>query len=289
MTVVLGTVAAAREWSRTGRASGKTLGFVPTMGALHEGHLSLIRRARESCRQVVVSIFVNPLQFGPGEDYERYPRDFERDLAFIEREGVDAVFHPSAAEMYSNQPLISVDVGKLGDTLDGVSRPGHFRGVATVVAKLFHIIEPDRAFFGQKDAQQAIILQRMVADLNFPLEIEVCPTVREPDGLAMSSRNAYLNPQERANATILYRSLQHAVELIHSGLREASKVEAEMRSMIESTPGADLDYAKIVDLHTLVDVSCVEREALIAVAVRFGKTRLIDNLIVRTDSRERIG
>ena len=286
MTVVLDTVASVSEWSRKVRGQGRTLGLVPTMGALHEGHLTLIRRARESCQTVVVSIFVNPLQFGPGEDYERYPRDFERDLALIEKEGVEAVFHPAPSEMYSVQPIVSVDPGELADTLDGISRPGHFRGVATVVAKLFHLVQPDRAFFGQKDAQQAIILRRMVADLNFPLEIEVCPTMREPDGLAMSSRNAYLNLQERTNATVLYRSLQHAVNLFESGARDAHQIEREMKSMIESTPGAALEYAKVLDADTLADVNCINREVLVAVAVRFGKTRLIDNVLIQPAKKQ---
>ncbi len=280
MTAVLETIAATRQWVQAERAAGKTIGLVPTMGALHEGHASLIRRARQSCTAVIVSVFVNPLQFGPGEDYERYPRGFDADLAMIKREGGNAVFHPDVKEMYSAPPLVSVCVGKLGDVLCGVSRPGHFNVVATVVAKLFHITQPDRAFFGQKDAQQATILKRMVDDLNFPLELEICPTVREPDGLAMSSRNLYLSHEERGKATVLYCALREAEASIRSGQRDASAVEREMRRMIESTSGAELDYARVVDRQTLEGIERIEHDVLVAVAVRFGKTRLIDNVIV---------
>lgn len=280
MTVVLDTIPAARRWVRAERSAGNTVAFVPTMGAFHEGHLSLFRRARARCARVVVSVFVNPLQFGPGEDFERYPRDFSRDLALAEREGVDALFHPGAKEMYPGPQEITVNPGRLGEPLCGRSRPGHFTGVATVVAKLLNIIEPDRVFFGQKDAQQAVIIERMIQELGFPVEMEVCPTVREADSLAMSSRNAYLSPEERAGAIVLYRSLCHAATLIRSGERDASRIEREMQEMISGVPGANLDYASVVDRRTLEDVLTIDREVLIAVAVRFAKARLIDNLIV---------
>ncbi len=280
MTAVIRTISAATQWVQTERANGKTIGLVPTMGSLHEGHLSLVRRARQSCDRVVVSIFVNPLQFSAGEDYQRYPRAFARDLSMLEREQADAVFSPEASQMYPQPSLTSVCPGKLGDILCGISRPGHFRGVATVLAKLFHIVPADRAFFGQKDAQQIAVVRAMVRELNFPVEIEVCPIVREPDGLAMSSRNAYLNTEERAKAPVLYRSLVHARSLIQSGASDAVQVEAEMRAMIQAVPEAELDYARVVDSETLEDVRQIQKQVLVAVAARFGKTRLIDNLIV---------
>lgn len=279
MTVVLDTIPAARRWVRAERSAGNTLGFVPTMGAFHEGHLSLFRRARARCARVVVSVFVNPLQFGPGEDFERYPRGFSRDSALAEQEGVDALFHPDGKEMYPGPQEITIDPGKLGEPLCGRSRPGHFTGVATVVAKLLNILQPDRVFFGQKDAQQAVIIERMIQELGLPVEMEVCPTVREPDGLAMSSRNAYLSPEERAQATVLYRSLCHGASLIRGGVRDAASVEREMREMIGAVPDAVLDYASVIHRHTLESVSTIDREVLVAVAVRFGKTRLIDNVI----------
>ncbi len=283
MTAVFETIPAARRWLRAERSAGKTIGFVPTMGAFHEGHLSLFRRARPRCGRVVVSVFVNPLQFAPGEDFARYPRDFSRDRALAEQEGVDALFHPAPAEMYPAPPQITVQPGKLGEPLCGRSRPGHFAGVATVVAKLLHVVEPDRVFFGQKDAQQAVIIERMIEELGFPVAMEVCPTVREADGLALSSRNAYLSPAERTNAPALYRSLCRAATLIRSGERNPSRIERELREMIAATPGAALDYASVVDRRSLEDVSTIDREVLIAVAVRFGKTRLIDNVIAGPD------
>lgn len=280
MTAVLQTISAARQWAQAQRVGGTTLGLVPTMGAWHEGHQSLFRQARQRCDRVVASIFVNPLQFGPGEDYDRYPQDLARDLALAEREGLDAVFHPETDEMYPQPPQITVSPGRLGELLCGVSRPGHFAGVATVVAKLLHILQPDRAFFGQKDAQQALLIQRMVRDLNFPVAIEVCPTVREPDGLAVSSRNLYLTPEERAQATVLYRSLQHAESLIRSGVRQAQRVEQEMQQMIRAVAGSEPEYARVVEGDTLEGLQEIRGEVLVAVAVRIGKTRLIDNLVV---------
>lgn len=280
MTVVLRTIAEARNWVGEQRRAGRTLGLVPTLGALHEGHASHFRRARATCDRVAISIFVNPLQFGAGEDYERYPRPFEADLRLAEKEGVDAVFAPDAKEMYPAASEIVVEPGRLGEVLCGASRPGHFRGVLTVVAKLLHILQPDRTFFGQKDAQQVVLIQRMVAELNFPVEIEVGPTIREPDGLALSSRNAYLSAAERAQASVLYRALRRAETLLASGERQASRLEQEMQAMIQAAPGAQLDYARVVDRRTLEPVTAVEGEALAAVAVRFGKTRLIDNLVL---------
>ena len=279
MTVVLETIQAARRWVRTERSAGKTIGFVPTMGAFHEGHLSLMRRARQQCDRVVVSVFINPLQFGAGEDFERYPRDFVRDLAQAEQEGVDALFHPAAEEMYPAPQRIAIQVGRLGELLCGPARPGHFAGVATVVAKLLNIVQPDRIFFGQKDAQQAVIIERMIAELGFPVVMEVCPTVREADGLAMSSRNAYLSAEERAKATVLYRALCHAATRIRCGERDASRIESEMRERIGAVAGAALDYASVVDRRSLEGVQEIAGEVLVAVAVRFGKTRLIDNVI----------
>jgi pantoate--beta-alanine ligase len=279
-TTVLSTISDARRWVREERSAGRTLGLVPTLGALHEGHLSLFRRARAACDRVVVSIFVNPLQFGAGEDFERYPRPFEKDLALTEKEGVDAVFAPDAADMYPAGAAIVVESGKLGEVLCGASRPGHFRGVLTVVAKLFNILQPDRAYFGQKDAQQAILIRRMVEELNFPVAVDVGPTVREPDGLALSSRNAYLSPVERQNATVLYRSLRSAEAMLHSGIRDGALLEQEMQRMIGETPGAELDYARAVDQSTLEPAGIIDRVVLAAVAVRFGKTRLIDNLLI---------
>lgn len=283
MTVVLETIAAARHWVRVERCAGKSIGLVPTMGAFHEGHLSLILRARERCDRVVVSVFVNPLQFVAGEDFERYPRDFRRDLELAKSERVDALFHPAAEEMYPEAQRITILTGRLGEVLCGPARPGHFAGVATIVAKLLNVLQPDRLFLGQKDAQQAVIIQRMIAELGFPVQTEVCPTVREADGLAMSSRNAYLSAEERPNATVLYRALCRAVSLIRSGERDALRVEREMRGWIERTPGAVLDYASVVDRQTLEGVSTIDREVLVAAAVRFGKTRLIDNIAAGPD------
>ena len=280
MSLVLRTIREAREWVGIERGAGKTLGMVPTLGSLHEGHASLFRRARAECDRVAVSIFVNPTQFGPGEDYQSYPRTWEMDLAMAQEEGIDAVFAPGVEEMYPETGEISVDPGRLGEVLCGASRPGHFRGVLTVVAKLFHILAADRAYFGRKDAQQLILIQRMVAALNIPIDIIPCPTVRESDGLALSSRNRYLSPEERSRASVLYRSLQCAESLLSSGVRDAGQLELLMQRMIRETPGADLDYARVVDAGTLEPLGTIDREVLAAVAVRFGKTRLIDNLLV---------
>ena len=284
MALVLRTIAEVRDWVRAERTGSRSIGLVPTMGALHEGHASLFRRARSECDRVAVSIFVNPTQFGPGEDFDRYPRTWDSDLETAQRESVDAVFAPIVEEMYPGQRAIMVDPGKVGDVLCGASRPGHFRGVLTVVAKLFHIVSADRAYFGQKDAQQLVLIRRMVAEHNFPIEIVPCATVREPDGLALSSRNRYLSTVDRANATVLYRALCFAESLLASGVRDAARLEREMTQMIRSTPGAELDYARVVDPWTLEPIPIIQGEVLAAVAVRFGKTRLIDNSLMAPKS-----
>jgi pantoate--beta-alanine ligase len=247
------------------------------MGALHEGHLSLVRAAKAQCDAVVVSIFVNPTQFGPTEDLAKYPRRFERDCALLEKENVDIVFAPSVEEMYAEGASTWVTVEGLSDKLDGRSRPGHFRGVTTVVAKLFHVIEPDVAFFGQKDAAQVAVIRRMVRDLNFPVEIAVCPIVREPDGLAMSSRNAYLNPEERQRALVLQRSLRRVEEKFRAGERDPARLVAGAKQLIADEPQVRLDYFEIVDPDTLDPLEQISRPALAAVAAYVGTTRLIDN------------
>jgi pantoate--beta-alanine ligase len=265
---------------RQHRSSGRTIGFVPTMGFLHEGHLSLVRAARKKADVIVVSIFVNPTQFGPKEDFKAYPRDLARDCALLEREGVDDVFHPEASQMYPEGYRTYVEVHDLQDKLCGRSRPGHFRGVCTVVLKFFQIVEPDFAFFGQKDAQQAIILRKMVRDLNLDVQVEVMPIIREPDGLAMSSRNTYLNPQERTAALILTTSLAQAKTVIERGERRAEVVLERIRAMIEKEPLARIDYVEAVDAQDLNPVKEIGGGTLIAMAVYIGKTRLIDNIII---------
>ena len=267
-----------RSACRAPHEDGQRLGFVPTMGALHEGHLSLVRAAKARCDAVAVSIFVNPTQFGPKEDLSRYPRPFERDCELLEKEGVDLLFAPSAEEMYPAGAVTYVTVEGLSEKLCGKSRPGHFRGVTTVVAKLFHIIEPDAAFFGQKDAAQATIIRRMVRDLNLPVEIVVCPIVREPDGLAMSSRNAYLDAQQRKSALVLSRSLKEVQNLFDRGERKASRLIEAGKQIFAQEPAARLDYFEIVEPDTLDAISEVHGAALVAVAAFVGTTRLIDNL-----------
>ena len=274
---VLESIAAFRA---ARRAMTGSVGFVPTMGYLHEGHMELARRAREENDHVVASIFVNPAQFGPNEDFERYPRDPERDLAMLKREGVDAVFLPPVAEMYPPGACTFVTVEGLSQKLEGAARPGHFRGVPTVVAKLFNIVQPTRAYFGQKDAQQVVIIQKMAADLGFPLAIVVCPTVREPDGLAMSSRNVYLSTEERREATVLYRSLCLAQEMLQKGERRASVIRQAMTGLIEAEPRGRLDYISLAHPQTLDELDKVEGKALVSLAVFFGKTRLIDNVVL---------
>lgn len=259
------------------RRRGATVGFVPTMGFLHEGHLSLMRKSVEECGLTVVSIFVNPTQFGPGEDYDRYPRDLERDLALSESVGADLVFAPGVSEMYESDACTRVSVSGLTQNLCGRSRPGHFDGVTTVVCKLFNIVGPCRAYFGQKDAQQVAVVRRMVRDLNIPVEVRVMPTVREPDGLAMSSRNVYLSPDQRKAALSLYRSLKTAADMTERGERSAARIRERMIDTILSSGLAELDYVEIVDADSLRSLDTLEGEVLIAVAVKFGKTRLIDN------------
>ncbi|MBI3952318.1 MAG: pantoate--beta-alanine ligase [Acidobacteria bacterium] len=262
-------------------ARGQRIGSVPTMGALHEGHLSLVRRARERSDLVVASVFVNPAQFGPNEDYTRYPRNLEADAAQLAREGVDCLFAPSLEEIYPPGYATYVEVEGLSDRLCGKSRPGHFRGVTTVVLKLFEIVSPDYAFFGQKDAQQVVIIKKMVEDLNLDVEIIVCPIVREADGLAMSSRNNYLNAEERAAATILYKALQRARQMIDAGARNAEEIVQAMRAMIENEPRARIDYVEIANAKTLKPLTTLTGECLIALAVFVGPARLIDNLVVQ--------
>jgi len=262
------------------RQEGRGIGLVPTMGAFHEGHLSLVRESRRRDEVVIVSLFVNPIQFGPSEDYQEYPRDMERDSDLASSLGVNYLFVPSPEAIYPKGYTTYVLVEALSDKLCGASRPGHFRGVATVVAKLFNLILPNRAYFGQKDAQQAIVIGRMIADLNWDIELVVLPTVREADGLAMSSRNAYLAEQERGEATILYRSLCWAEEEIRKGERNARRIQEEMRRMITSMPTAKVDYVALVDPESLEEVERLKGKVLIALAVRFGKARLIDNCVV---------
>jgi len=274
------TIEEMHDFSDSARARGRRVGLVPTMGALHEGHLSLIRAAREKCHVVAVSIFVNPTQFGPAEDFAKYPRNLESDCALLEKERVDIVFAPSVEEMYEAGAITWVSVEGMSDRLCGRSRPGHFRGVTTVVAKLFNIVEPESAFFGQKDAAQVAIIRRMVRDLNIPVSIEACPIVREPDGLALSSRNAYLKPEERKSALALYRSLQRTRELFEKGERDSAKLIAAGKREFANEPGARLDYFEVVDPDSLAALTSISDRALIAVAGFVGNTRLIDNVLV---------
>jgi pantoate--beta-alanine ligase len=259
------------------------------MGALHEGHLSLVRAARAACDIIVVSIFVNPTQFGPNEDFAKYPRTFEADCAALESERVDLIFAPSADEMYSPGASTFIDVEGVSGRLDGAWRPGHFRGVATVVAKLFSIIGPDRAFFGQKDAAQVAVLRKMVRELNFPVEIVVCPIVREPDGLAMSSRNQYLSPEERRQALVLHRALREVSRLVDSGVTAVRDLIAAAQAVLASEPQVRVDYCRVVDPDTLEDVADARGGALVAIAAFVGTTRLIDNFLVESRSFEQRG
>lgn len=283
--ILLTTIADVRSALRQVRRAEKRIGFVPTMGYLHEGHLQLVKTAREQCDYVVMSIFVNPLQFGPNEDFDRYPRDLQRDRERAEAAGVDLLFAPSVAEMYPEPVLTSVTVAQLSEPLCGRSRPGHFNGVATVVTKLLQIVQPDAAFFGQKDAQQLAVVQQVVKDLSIPVEIVPCPTVREADGLAMSSRNVYLSPEERAQATVLYRSLQRAEEMLKGGERQAGAIRGEVVRLIEQAPLAQIEYVEVLHYPQLVEATTLAAgdQLLIAIAVRFGKTRLIDNLLITLD------
>jgi pantoate--beta-alanine ligase len=266
-----------REEVRNWRKKGLSVGFVPTMGYLHEGHGALIKRASEENDKVIVSIFVNPIQFGPNEDFERYPRDMERDSKIVAECGGHLIFNPSPSEMYTDNFSTYVDVERLTEGLCGSKRPGHFKGVCTVVTKLFNIVQPDKAYFGEKDAQQLAVIKRMVRDLDMPIEIISCPIIREEDGLAKSSRNAYLNPEERKAALILYKSLEDAKIALNKGERNASKVKNIIIDKLNSEPMARIDYVEIVDSLSLKPVSDINTDILVAIAVFIGKTRLIDN------------
>jgi pantoate--beta-alanine ligase len=280
---VIRTIAATRAACDRARAEGRTVGFVPTMGAFHEGHRSLMRRAKDERDVTVVSIFVNPLQFGDARDLETYPRDEEADLATAEREGADLVFAPSVDEMYpGGEPKVTVDPGALGERFEGASRPGHFRGVATVVAKLFDMVGPCAAYFGEKDAQQLAVVRRMVRDLSLPVEVRCGPVVREPDGLALSSRNRLLSPEQREAATCLFLALSEAAELARAGERDVGKLVAAMAREIGATPQARIDYVAVVDEDTFEELSAIAGPARALVAARFGGVRLIDTLLLPT-------
>ncbi len=277
---VLSTVREMRAASLAVRRGGQSLGLVPTMGALHAGHITLVRAAQAQCDVVAVSIFVNPKQFGPNEDFSKYPRTFEKDCALLEAEGVALVFAPPPKEMYPAGASTFVEVEGIGDRLDGVSRPGHFRGVATIVAKLFHIVGPDGAFFGQKDAAQAAVLRSMVRDMNFGLELVVCPTVREPDGLALSSRNRYLSAEERGRALVLSRTLNAIAAAYRTGQKDVARLMDAGRGVLETEPEVRIDYLEIVNADTLLPLTEAVPGALVAVAAYLGSTRLIDNTIL---------
>jgi pantoate--beta-alanine ligase len=257
-----------------------TLGFVPTMGYLHEGHISLVQQSAKDNDITAVSIYVNPTQFGPNEDFQAYPRDLDRDLKLLEKAHTDIVFFPSNDEMYPDDYCTWVNVEKITARLEGEIRPGHFRGVATIVTKLFNIVQPDKAYFGQKDAQQALVIQRMVKDLNMNLEVIIMPTLREKTGLAMSSRNTYLNPEQRKAATILYKALSLAKQLKEQGESGTVAIKNQMEQLIKSEPLAKIEYISIADTQTLVELSALAPKSLVSMAVRIGKTRLIDNLII---------
>jgi len=272
------TIKSVRSLVNVARSKGKKISFVPTMGALHIGHISLIEAARKNTDFVVVSIFVNPTQFGPGEDFEKYPRPLDADLEICKKAGADVVFAPSAKEMYPAENLTWVNVEKLTESLCGSFRPGHFRGVATVCAKLFNIVAPDIAFFGQKDAQQVAVVKKMAADLNMSLEIVVCPTVREKDGLAISSRNRYLTAQEKKDAALIYKSLRKCEQMVKQGIRETEPIIAQMRKIL--SPVSAIEYISIVDAQTLETIDKIAGPAIAAVAVKIGSTRLIDNILI---------
>lgn len=274
------SIESVRSLVKAARSGGKKIGLVPTMGALHIGHISLIEAAVKECDFVVVSIFVNPTQFGPSEDFEKYPRPLEADLKICRETGVDVVFNPTPEQMYPVDKLTWVNVDKLTEPLCGRSRPGHFRGVTTVCAKLFNIVAPDIAYFGQKDAQQAIVIKRMVGDLNMPLEIVICPTVREPSGLAVSSRNQYLTEQQRIDAANIYISLQKCRQMIEAGVTKTSEIIAEMCKILQQIPSIEIEYVSIVDTGSLRDIDRIAGKILAAVAVRIGSARLIDNILV---------
>lgn len=278
--VVVQKIQEMKEIVKRLKKEGKSIGFVPTMGYLHEGHLSLVRLSKQQNDITIMSIFVNPIQFGPNEDYDRYPRDFERDKSLAEKEGVDYIFYPSVEEMYPEDFKTVVSVKKITEIMCGKSRPGHFDGVATVVLKLFNIVNPDRAYFGQKDAQQLAVIKQMVKDLNLDVEIIPCPIVREQDGLAMSSRNVYLSEEERKSAAVLYRALNLAKEMIEKGEKDVSSIKRAMEEMILKEKYTKIDYIEFVNNETFEIISKVEGKVLIALAVFVGKARLIDNIVV---------
>jgi pantoate--beta-alanine ligase len=276
--IILQTIKETKELIKKFKKEGKSIGFVPTMGYLHQGHISLIERARQENDFVVVSIFVNPTQFGPNEDFDKYPRDLDRDALMCEKAGADLIFNPEPSEIYPSDYLTYVEVNEITDKLCGASRPGHFKGVTTVVNKLFNIVEADKAYFGQKDAQQVAVIQKMVEDLNMNTEVIPCPIVRETDGLAMSSRNIYLNEQERKAALVLSKSLFDIKEHIDSGITHVNTLRNIIIDKIKSEPLTNIDYVEIVDARTLKRIEKVQGEILIALAVKLGKTRLIDNV-----------
>ncbi len=275
-----------QQWGLEQHAAGESIGFFPTMGALHEGHLANVRRCRTENDWCVVSVFVNPLQFGPNEDYEQYPRDLDKDKALLEQEGTDVLFVPKPRTMYPPGFSMRVEERALSKPLCGASRPGHFTGVTTVVLKLFNIVQPTRTYFSLKDAQQARIIQKMVADLALPIEVILTPIVREPDGLAMSSRNAYLGPDERHQARVLYESLEWARKAIDKGERSADTIVRGIRERIQAALSARIDYVSVVDFETLQDIGVLRGTVLVALAVFFGTTRLIDNVLVRVEPTE---
>lgn len=277
---IIRTIAWMKEHARQARAENRIVGFVPTMGALHAGHLALVERARQECSPVIASIFVNPKQFGPKEDFATYPRTLEADTQKFSAAGVDALFLPEAQEIYPKGYQTYVQVEGISERLEGRSRPGHFRGVATVVLKLFEIVQPHFAYFGRKDAQQARIISQMVRDLNLDTQIAVCPIVREPDGLALSSRNAYLTPEERRAATVLHRALEAAQDELIGGVRDALTVQSVMHTVLDAEPLAAVDYVEVVDAETFEPVTRISRASYVLLAVFIGKTRLIDNLYV---------
>lgn len=269
-----------KEKIKNTKETGKTIGFVPTMGYLHQGHLSLIKAARKECDFVVVSIYVNPIQFGAGEDFEEYPRDLTRDAQLSQEVGVDLIFAPSDPAMYPGGYATFVEVKRLTEGLCGKNRPGHFKGVTTVVTKLFNLVEPHKSYFGQKDAQQALVLKKMVEDLNMNVELKIMPTLREPDGLAMSSRNSYLSPEEREAGQALFKSLSRAEKMIVQGIRESKEIIFHMREILHKEDLLDIEYIEIVDTKNLERIGKLQGEVLIALAARVGKTRLIDNIMV---------
>jgi pantoate--beta-alanine ligase len=277
---IIKTTKMMQERSDRMRRQFKTIAFVPTMGFLHEGHLSLVREGKKRGDDLVVSIFVNPSQFAPGEDFESYPRDLDRDLEILQEEGVDAVFNPDDKEIYGDEYQTYVDLEKLPNHLCGISRPIFFKGVATIVAKLFNIVKPHVTIFGQKDYQQLVVIRQMVRDLGFDIEVVGAPTVREPDGLAMSSRNAYLSPEQRTSALSLYDSLQKAQELVENGIQDANLIIDSAAELIQSRPETEIDYINICDTETLVDIQTIDKPVLMALAVKVGKARLIDNMIL---------